>query len=158
MKMKNLILSAIGIVCLNGTTSWAHTRHCLIDAWDVLHTESVILPGCELSLPLAVIQTEACYPKMDDNPWPVKIWQGQYVRQVQVNKTVQHTLYDQCQGVVVSRDQEEKTEISYVDFNVENPNLDPSLDATYELSPMTDSEAQTALGVAHTQCLGFAVF
>jgi hypothetical protein len=42
-------------------------------------------------------------------------------------------------------------------FNVLNPNLDPSIENTYELSPMLDEEAREALDLSLDQCKSYNV-
>jgi hypothetical protein len=152
--MKNLFLLAILVLAPKGAEAHFHQLHCLVDIWDLQSTQNTLAPDCELAHPLELVQSEAFYPKMG-RTWPVRIWQGTYSRKVTVTESYLHTVYDQCNGKVVTQTPVMDTSGKEIDFSVENPNLSEEIGTTYELAPLTDIEAKTEFASQLSKCRQF---
>ena len=153
-----LVLAAL----LPGTQALAHHYHhhhhdCVTDQLIFRDKNVVKVEACLPGQPLELAAQWASYSNLNDNPYFVKYWHGSYIKAVTVESRYWREVYDHCTDELLARLEISKQELETREFSVENPNLSQEVKATYELLPLTDTEAKESLAKAKTQCDGYQV-
>jgi hypothetical protein len=128
--------------------------HCIEDDWIALKSKVTDTGTCEIKDALNLSSQGWSYPLMSHNPYEVRYWKGSYARTITTETEYLHLILNKCsyhhdtilsEHVNMPRERE-------VTFSVDNPNLHDTVSATYDLAPMTDDEAKSALEKARQEC------
>lgn len=152
--MKNLNKTLSFFILTGAVSNIAQAHECLQDNWIFRNVKTTLASECKPGDKLELSQTSMSYPQMHNNPYHVEYWKGSYTRDATVTKTYLHEVVDRCSNPdrVVLSETVPFSETVSIEFSVDNPNLHDDVTATYDLVPMTDAEAQKALGQALLNC------
>jgi hypothetical protein len=134
---------------------WHHGHHCISDTSEIV-SEVVTSKGtCAAKDALELAEKYHSYPLLREEGYLVEYWKGSFVRQVTSNLTVHHTIVNLCTGQTIVDTTITKVVTAEKVFALENPNLKETISKSYELVPLTEAEAKTALAAANTACQNF---
>lgn len=136
--------------------SYYSYEECLKTIWEPISTERA-LTNCKQTQPLKLATTTRSYPLLKAKSYTVEYWQGAWQRFVKETGKFNEKIYDTCNGIVVSEREVTEKKKYALNFEVINPNLSDSIDATYKLVPLTDEEADAALGFAEDSCINYKI-
>lgn len=126
-------------------------RHCVVELRAPPIKRVIGVGPCQLTEPLKLTRDWHNYPKMN-RFFLVHFWDGAVGRVVTVQKMVRHTEIDTCSGNVVRTRSVPFTSSFLERFNVRNPNLNNDIATSYDLAPLTESEAQAELASTFQIC------
>lgn len=128
---------------------------CMAEATVAIGSRILDAGKCEPGKALKLVQGNRSYPLLSNNPYSVEYWEGSYQRALREEVTYLHEIFNRC--TLETRFSEKKTEIEIrtVEYAIVNPNLSGTVQASYQLVPMTDGEAQQAMVKAQKECEAF---
>jgi len=152
MIMKNLKMTflCLAVCVLNSSAALAEFQ-CIQETWIYLKSKSVT-GSCVESQALQLAMTEKSYPLLNSETFRVQYWQGAYSKVVATTDFYRHDIYDECSHRSILNEVVPVTRQRTIEFKVDNPNLSNEVDASYQLVPMTSSEAKTAFAKAQSEC------
>jgi len=138
--------------------SLASSKNCL-EKEEYYHSEKISNIGlCKLWEP-KLKEGYIYYPKFSLPYRNVQYWEGGYYRKIIINQLFLVKTIDYCSkppGTVVDYKWINKPYIQFKYFGLSNPNLDPKLEYSYLLSPMTEEQVQDELPSIKQQCEAYA--
>jgi len=123
-----------------------------------LNEEVKSIGKCQKNEPLSLEWTTQYYPQLSSHSIRVRYWKGSYQRNISIETTYLRELVDECRGRVLSEKTLKKISTTTLEFAISNPNLDPEIDKSYLLFPMTDGEAKNELRNTLKQCEAYQWF
>ncbi|MGZ3694568.1 MAG: hypothetical protein ACXWQO_10335 [Bdellovibrionota bacterium] len=107
--------------------------------------------ACFESIPLRLTSKLLTYPRMPDNPYRVRYWEGQVARTRTVVDHREWVTRD-CHGNYVASGNYDESREESQRFDLENDNLDSNIRQSFLLAPMTDREAAAAFAKVMKRC------
>ena len=160
MKKYTLMVAVVAVTHLTSNLSFGS---CLTKEELVTSREAVSLGSCSITKTPRLLQGQFHYHHMKHNPYLVSYWAGEYSRSVTIRETVLRDIIDSCatdlNGDPIRTILEQKTitrdKAVQKSFEIDNPNLDPNLSASYTLVPMTSDEVKNQMEALRSQCENF---
>lgn len=145
--MKKILILGTLIAC----TNLAHA-YCEAERWILLKSNIKTYGSCEQLEGLSLDETTAYYVHLGTQK--VRYWKGSFGRTDILNTTYIHEIYDYCtrNHRVIYSETVSREEPDQKLFALKNPNLNPNLEASYELAPLLENEAVAALARAKEEC------
>ncbi len=118
--------------------------NCIYEDWVELNTQPVSKVNCKVTEALSLEQTTKSYPRMNNMTFNVQYWNAAAVKTATYRSMYDRYITNYCthKQVAVRRENIIWSDSEFV--RLDNPNLSDKISASYELSPMTDSEAKQA--------------
>jgi hypothetical protein len=146
MKTLNILLPVI-------FASQVHAQ-CLIKDTVRINTQVAGLGACQSEQP-EFKNTNMWYQNFSANPYLVQYWSGGYSRTVTLRETYMTQVTNWCTGKTGLQQTTSKFSRVQKSFALENPNLNPALEHSYEMSPMAESELPAAMKQAAHECQAY---
>ncbi|MGZ3693218.1 MAG: hypothetical protein ACXWQO_03370 [Bdellovibrionota bacterium] len=127
-------------------------RQCVSSQTYVTGSSTEVSSGCGIRAPLRLTEKQAYFPNLRGNYFQVQYWDGTYGYTLNHITNYQTVVVNNCTGETLSNDSSSSVSTEEKEFSVENPNLDPGIKLSFELSPMTGEEANAVFGKLLDTC------
>lgn len=151
--MKALILPALLVSSGLANAHSDYWNSCVQTFVSPIGEESVKISKCLNGEELKLARKNYYFPLLSPSSRPVDYWEGSFYRTITVSKKFRFQIIDTCISHVLSTTESTQVIGEYDEvFSIENPNLDQTINASYLLSPLTESEAVKEYKKAEAQC------
>ena len=125
--------------------------NCINESWVHLSTRLISKGVCQVTQPLSLEKVSKYYPLMGMS-FHVQYWSFAAQRTDRYLLTYRRYITNVCTRRQVGADFITRKEFNTVEFAIQNPNLSNKIAHSYEILPMTDSEARQAADQAISAC------
>lgn len=152
--MKNLKFFLITIIiCPNAFGhKWIKVANCVTTLTTPIEIKRVVSKKCNLIKDLTLTTKFMTYSELRDNPRNVQYWQGHYAKNVTTTTKELKDLINTCNGTIIRSKEFSYVNLSSINFNMINPNLDSQIKESYMLSPMSHNQAEQELARVLERC------
>ncbi len=126
--------------------------NCLDIQWENLGTKRSQKGACQVVESLSLETTPKSYPKMSGMSFNVQYWNALVQRTDTYVTTYRKHVTNVCVRKMLPSSTDTEVSEKTIGFAISNPNLSDKVAHSYELSPLTDSEANEALAAALAEC------
>jgi hypothetical protein len=117
-----------------------YSRVCIRERWIPLNVETAESP-CFVSKELRLTEGRFHYPNIHSSPLKVRYWEGQIAKMVSTRGQYKHVFTNICEGGITYSEIRPHTQTQMITTDLHNPNLDLTISESYNLLPITKSEA-----------------
>lgn len=123
---------------------------CIRTSWTLLETIESTPEECKLTKELKLKEELFSFPAMNVGPIKVRFWEAQFDKGERTTRTYRLDYVNICYGYITHSEIRKLVEAKT--YDLVNPNLDSSITETYNLAPMTESEAKISLKNLELDC------